>query len=77
MLPRLDAEGLPDDIPLVIRTMSASRRRIAALAEIPPRDSPYDRSALLLALRDSQGVDRDLARAEGHGRWIQSLPRRK
>ena len=42
--------------------------------ELPPRDSPHDRSAPLLALRDSQGADRDLARVEGHGRWIQPLP---
>ena len=32
-----------------------------------------DRGASLLALRDSQGEDRDLARVEGHGRWIQPL----
>jgi hypothetical protein len=98
MLPRLDAEGLPDDIPLVvfhamvrihvpadrraafdavIAALGGRRRVLHVSLEIPPRDSPYERSALLLALRDSQGVDRDLARAEGHGRWIQPLPRRK
>jgi hypothetical protein len=94
MLPRLDAERLPDDIPLVVfhamvrihvpadrraafdATIDALRRRRRVLhvsLEIPARDSPYDRSAPLLALRDSQGVDRDLARVEGHGRWIQPL----
>ncbi len=31
-------------------------------------------SSSLLALRDSRGADRDLARVEGHGRWIQPLP---
>ena len=94
MLPRLDAERLADDIPLVVfhamvrMHVPADRRAafdaaIAALGrrrrvlhvslEIPPRGSPSDRSAPLLALRDSQGVDRDLALAEGHGRWIQPL----
>jgi hypothetical protein len=95
MLPRLDAERLPDDIPLVvfhamvrvhvpadrraafdavIAALGGRRRVLHVSLEIPPRHSPYDRSAALLALRDSQGVDRDLARAEGHGRWIQPLP---
>jgi hypothetical protein len=95
LLPRLDAERLADDIPLVVFHamvrvhVSADRRAafdaaIAALAgrrrvlhvslELPPRDSPHDRSAPLLALRDSQAPDRDLARVEGHGRWIQPLP---
>jgi hypothetical protein len=94
MLPRLDADRLADDIPLVVFHamvrihVPADRRAafdaaIAALAgrrrvlhvslEIPPRDSPYDRTAPLLALRDSQGADRDLALAEGHGRWLQPL----
>lgn len=50
------------------------RRRVLHLSlEIPPQCSPYDRSAPLLALRDSQGVDRALALAEGHGRWIRPL----
>jgi hypothetical protein len=50
------------------------RRRVLHVSlEIAPQGSPYDRSAPLLALRDSQGVDRDLALAEGHGRWIQPL----
>lgn len=31
-------------------------------------------SSSLLALRDSRGEDRDLARVEGHGRWIEPLP---
>ena len=95
MLPRLDAETLPDEIPLVvfhamvrvhvpadrraafdavIAALGGRRRVLHVSLEIPPRDSPYDRRAPLLALRDSQGVDRDLARAEGHGRWIQPLP---
>jgi hypothetical protein len=95
MLPRLDAERLPDDIPLVvfhamvrvhvpadrraafdavIGALGARRRLLHVSLEIPPRGSAYDRSAPLLALRDSEGVDRDLARVEGHGRWIQPLP---
>jgi len=95
MLPRLDAECLPDDIALVVfhamvrvhvpadrragfdAAMAAlgRRRRVLHVSlELPPRGSPYDRGAPLLALRDSQGVDRDLARTEGHGRWIQPLP---
>lgn len=95
MLPRLDAERLPDDIPLVvfhamvrihvpadhraafdaaIAALGRRRRVLHVSVEIPARDSPYARSASLLALRDSQGADRDLARVEGHGRWIQPLP---
>ena len=95
MLPRLDAERLPDDIPLVvfhamvrihipadrrdafdaaIAALGRRRRVLHVSLEIPRRDSPHDRSAPLLALRDSQGEDRDLARVEGHGRWIQPLP---
>jgi hypothetical protein len=53
----------------------ADRRRLFAVSlELPPPDSPYDRKSALLALRDSGGEDRDLARVEGHGRWIQPLP---
>jgi hypothetical protein len=94
MLPRLDAERLPDDIPLVvfhamvrvhvpaerraafdaaIAALGGRRRVLPVSLEIPPRDSPHDRSAPLLALRDSRGADRDHARTEGHGRWIQPL----
>ena len=94
LLPRLDAERLADDIPMVvfhamvrihvpagrraafdaaIAALGRRRRVLHVSLEIPPRDSPYDRSAPLLALRDSQGPDRDLALAEGHGRWIQPL----
>jgi hypothetical protein len=94
MLPRLDAERLADDIPLVvfhamvrmhvpadrraafdaaIAALGGRRRVLHVSLEIPPQGSPYDRSAPLLALRDSRGVDRDLALAEGHGRWIQPL----
>jgi hypothetical protein len=95
LLPRLDAETLADDIPLVvfhamvrihvpadrraafdaaIAALGRRRRVLHVSLEMPPRGSPYDRSAPLLALRDSQGPDRDLALAEGHGRWIQPLP---
>jgi hypothetical protein len=94
MLPRLDAERLADDIPLVVfhamvrihvpaDRLAAFDEAIAALGrrrrvlhvslEIPRRGSPYDRSAPVLALHDSRGLDRDLALAEGHGRWIQPL----
>jgi hypothetical protein len=55
-----------------IAALSGRRRLLHVSLEIPPRHWP-DRSAPLLALRDSEGVDRDLARAEGHGRWIQPL----
>ena len=95
LLPRLDAERLPDDVPLVvfhamvrihvpadrraafdaaIAALGGRRRVLHVSLEIAPRDSPHDRTAPLLALRDSQGEDRDLARVEGHGRWIQPLP---
>lgn len=93
-LPGLDADGLADDVPLVVLHamvrihVPAARRgafdaAIAALAcrrrllhvslEIPPRDSGYERTAHLLALRDSAGAARDLALVEGHGRWIRPL----
>jgi hypothetical protein len=95
VLPRLDAERLPRDIPLVVFhamvrihvppdrlpafdaaiTALGERRRVFHVSlEIAPRDSPHHRRAPLLALRDSQGADRDLALAEGHGRWLQPLP---
>jgi hypothetical protein len=41
--------------------------------EIAPHDSPHRERAPLLALRDSEGAQRDLALVEGHGRWIQPL----
>lgn len=50
------------------------RRLLHVSLELPPRDSPHERDAALLALRDSEDADRDLARVEGHGRWIQPLP---
>jgi hypothetical protein len=51
------------------------RRRLFHVAfEIPPRDSPHDRRDALLSLRDSHGPARDLARAQGHGRWLEPLP---
>jgi hypothetical protein len=95
LLPRLDTERLPDDIPLVvfhamvrmhvpadrraafdaaIAALGVRRRVLHVSLEIPPPSSPHDRSAPLLALRDSEGEDRDLARVEGHGRWIEPLP---
>jgi hypothetical protein len=94
MLPRLDAQTLPDDIPLVvfhamvrvhvpadrraafdavIAALGRRRRVLHVSLEIPPRGSLYDRRAPVLALRDSEGEDRDLARVEGHGRWIEPL----
>ena len=91
VLPRLDADRLPDDVPLVVfhamvRVHVPADRRAAfdsAIATLGGRRrllhvsfelSGRDRSAPLLTLRDSQGEDRDLARVEGHGRWIQPLP---
>jgi hypothetical protein len=90
LLPRLDAERLADDIPLVvfhamvrihvpanrraafdaaIAALGARRRLLHVSLELPH----HDRTAPLLALRDSEGADRDLALVEGHGRWIQPL----
>lgn len=57
-----------------IRQLGRRRRLLHVSLEIPPRDSPHDRRAHLLALHDSAGPDRDLALAEGHGRWIRPLP---
>ena len=85
MLPRL---GLPEDVPLVVFHamvrihVPADRREAfdAAIAALGRRrrllhvSLEIDRGPALLALRDSQGEDRDLARVEGHGRWIQPLP---
>jgi hypothetical protein len=85
MLPRLE---LPDDLPLVVfhamvRVHVPADRRadfdtaIAALGDrrrVLHVSLELDRDAPLLALRDSAGADRDLARVEGHGRWIQPLP---
>jgi hypothetical protein len=62
-----------DDFDAAIAGLSDRRRVFHVSLELPPRDSPHDRSAALLALRDSEGADRDLARVEGHGRWIQPL----
>jgi hypothetical protein len=91
VLPRLDAEGLADDVPLVvlhamvrihvpadrlaafdgaIARLSERRRVLHVSLELPPDG----RGAPLLTLRDSHGDDRDLARVEGHGRWIRPLP---
>jgi hypothetical protein len=60
-----------DAFDAAITALGRRRRVLHASLEIPPRGSPYDRRFPLLALRDSQGEDRDLALAEGHGRWIQ------
>jgi hypothetical protein len=57
-----------------IAALSRRRRLFHVSFELPPRDSPHDRKAALLVLRDSEGEDRDLASVEGHGRWIQPLP---
>jgi hypothetical protein len=94
LLPRLDAERLADDVPLVvfhalvrihvpadrraefdaaIAALGERRRVLHVSLEIPPRDSAHDRSTPLLALRDSDGPDRELALVEGHGRWVQPL----
>lgn len=88
VLPRLDALELADDAPLVvfhsmvrmhvpperrdafdaaIASLGGRRRLLHVSLELVGRDP------VLLALRDSQGADRDLALAEGHGRWIQPL----
>jgi hypothetical protein len=79
---------LPDDIPLVVfhamvRIHVPADRRSAfdsAIADLGRRRRVLHVAlelaggSPLLALRDSDGEDRDLARVEGHGRWIQPLP---
>lgn len=57
-----------------IAGLGRRRRLLHASLEIPPRDSPYDRGGHLLRLRDSAAPGRDLALAEGHGRWVRPLP---
>jgi hypothetical protein len=89
LLPRLDAERLAGDIPLVVfhamvRVHVPADRRAAfdaAIAALGRRRRLLHvtfeigpQDAPLLALRDSHGADRDLALVEGHGRWIQPLP---
>ena len=79
---------LPDDIPLVVflamvrihvpaDRLDAFDAAIAALGErrrlLHVSLEPAGKSPLL-ALRDSEGEDRDLARVEGHGRWLEPLP---
>ena len=56
-----------------IEDLGRRQRLLHVSLELPPRASAYDRRAHLLALHDSAGPDRDLALAEGHGRWIQPL----
>jgi hypothetical protein len=56
-----------------IQDLGRRRRLLHISLELPPIESAYDRTAHLLALHDSAGPDRDLALAEGHGRWIQPL----
>jgi hypothetical protein len=95
LMPRLDAERLAGDIPLVvfhamvrihvpadrraafdtaIGDLGRRRRLLHVSLELPPRGSPYEGRAALLALRDSEGPPLDLALVEGHGRWIRPLP---
>lgn len=62
-----------DAFDAAIAGLGRRRRLLHVSLEIPPAGSGLDRSAHLLALRDSQGPDRRLALAEGHGRWIQPL----
>ena len=87
LLPRLDEERLAEDIPLVVfhamvRIHVAADRRPAfdaAIAALSRRrrvlhvSMEPDDGAIPLTLRDSHGMDRDLALVEGHGRWIQPL----
>ena len=84
LLPSLE---LPDDIPLVVfhamvRIHVHEERRDgfdAAIAALGRRrrllhvSLEPGQDAALLALHDSEGEDRDLARVEGHGRWIEPL----
>jgi hypothetical protein len=84
LLPSLE---LPDDVPLVVfhamvrvhvpedrleafdaAIAGLGRRRRLLHVSLEP-----GRKAALLALQDSEGDDRELARVEGHGRWIEPL----
>jgi hypothetical protein len=84
LLPRL---SLPDDVPLVVfhamvRVHVPEARRPAfdaAIAALAGRRRVLHVSLELdrepsLTLSDSEGEHRDLARVEGHGRWIEPLP---
>ncbi len=58
-----------------IAGLGGRRRLLHVSLELPPQGSPHAGRAALLSLRDSQGIDGDLALVEGHGRWIQPLAR--
>jgi hypothetical protein len=94
LLPRLDAERIPADVPVVvfhamvqvhvpqeaqqafheaIEGLAARRRLLHVSLEIPPPGPLGHVNAHLLRLEDSEGPARDLALAQGHGRWIQPL----
>ncbi len=53
-----------------IEALGAPRRR---LLHVSLELAPQIAKATLLALRDSQGPDRDIALVEGHGRWLRPL----
>ena len=89
LLPELDAERLPVDVPLVVfhsqvrLHVPADRRRAfdAAIDGLAGRRrllriSLEHRGTLspVLTLADSHRDVRDLAQAHGHGRWIEPLP---
>jgi hypothetical protein len=85
LLPALE---LPDDVPLVVfhamvRIHVPEERRDAfgaAIAALGRRrrllhvSLEPGQEAAVLALHDSEGPARELARVEGHGRWIEPLP---
>jgi hypothetical protein len=87
LLPRLDAERLAGDIPLVVfhamvRVHVPADRRAAFDAAIGALGGrrrvlhvslEISADSPLLALRDSEGAARELALVEGHGRWIRPL----
>ena len=89
VLPRLDAERLADDVPVVVfhsmvRAHVPEDRRgafDAAIDALAGRrrllhvslEGARDLRAHLLRLQDSEGEARDLAVAQGHGRWIEPL----
>jgi hypothetical protein len=56
-----------------IEGLAARRRLLHVSLEAPGMDRPQGGSGHLLRFRDSAGEDVDLARADGHCTWIESL----
>ena len=58
---------------LLVLEVCPATASVAPSGENASRCTRPGRTAPLLSLRDSHGAGRDLALAEGHGRWIQPL----